>query len=64
MNNQTFLTPEMFAAKYHLSPRWLARRRHERTRPAYIKCGKQVLYAEQDLLAYLGQSTVSPSSPA
>jgi excisionase family DNA binding protein len=52
------------ASRLHMSPRTLERMRSEGTGPAYIKAGRRVLYAEEQLAAWLNERIVSSTAEA
>ena len=59
--NVDLLTQEEAASMLHKSLRVLRFWRTAGIGPAYVKLGKTVLYARNDLLAYVRSNTVQPS---
>ena len=59
---EDFFTPEELAQRWKTSEGYLANRRYQNRRPAYIKVGSKVLYPVDEIIEY-EEKNRRPTSP-
>lgn len=58
MREKRYLTPEEVSKEYPFSLKTLEKHRSNGTGPAYAKCGRKVIYAREDIEAWITRHRV------